>query len=111
MAKLSPLQQVKKDHGSKDALVDKLVDRVERYDDESSEDFRVRLRGVSNKKLLRLHAAATRVESEFSNKEGLVNAVAALKFSGKGNEDFRNSIAGHRITRLLDMHDSLKKKA
>jgi hypothetical protein len=111
MANLSPLQLVKRDHGSKHGLVDKLVDRAERYDDESGDEFRTRLRRVSNKKLLRLHAATERLASDFSSKEALIDAIAALKFPGKGNPDFRASITGFRVTRLLDLHDSLKNKA
>ncbi len=111
MAKLSPLQVVKRDHGTKDALVDKLVDRAERYDDESGDEFRTRLRRVSNKKLLRLNAATDRLAAEFSGKDALIDAIAALKFPGKGNPDYRSSLVAHRVTRLLDLHDSLKKKA
>lgn len=111
MAQLSPLQRVKRDFGTKEALVDQLVDRAERYDDESSDDFRGRLRRVSNKKLLRLHAVTQRLASDFGGKDALVDAIATLKFPGKGDPDFRASIVGFRASRLLDLHDSLKKKA
>ena len=110
MAKLSPLQIVKRDHGSKDALVEKLVDRVDRYDDESNDDFRRRLRSVSNQKLLRLHAVADRVSSQFNNKEGLVAAIVGLKAPGKGDADYGTWLQGQRITKLLSIHDGLAGK-
>jgi hypothetical protein len=109
MSNLSPLQIVKRDFGSKDALVEKLVDRVERYDDESSDDFRRRLRAVSNRKLLRLNAASDRLERDFTNKEGLVAAIVGLQAKGKGDGDRGAALSTQRVTRLLDLHDSTKK--
>ncbi len=107
----TPLQRVKKQFGSKEALVDQLVDQLERKDGENGDDFRMRLLSVSNKKLLRLHAINSRVVEEFRGKEGLVDRIVALKFThGKGDADYKTKLMSYQITRLLDVHDSLQKR-
>ena len=65
MSKPSPLQRVKSEYGSKENLVDQLVSKLERFDDEGADEFKVRLMRVSNKKLLRLMSVQQRFESEF----------------------------------------------
>ena len=77
MSKLSPLQIVKRDFQSKENLVDNLVSRLERFEDEEEGAFRERLLLVSNRKLLKLHKAATKVEA-FGGKEKLVDAIVDL---------------------------------
>lgn len=106
MSKLSPLQIVKRDFNSKAALVDQLVSRLERFEDEEADAFRARLMSVSNKKLLKLNAASKRVESEFGDKEKLVDAIVSLKFT-KPNADYKTRLMRHQISRLLDLHGSL----
>lgn len=111
MAKLSPLQIVKRDFGSKEKLVDKLAGSIiERIEGEGDDDFRQRLLSISNKKLLRLNAVSTRVSSDFGGKEGLVDAIVGMKFT-KPNADYKTKLMTFKITRLVDLHDSLKKNA
>lgn len=112
MIKLSPLQIVKRDFESKENLVDKLVDGFDAREGESTEDFRKRLLAVSNKKLLRLFKVKNRMAEEFGGDKGkLVDAIVGFKFNGKGDNDYRTKIGGYQAARLLDLHDSLKKKA
>ena len=112
MSKPTPLQRVKSTYGSKESLVDQLVDRLERFDDEGTDAFRARLMQVSNKKLLRLMDVQTRLESEFGNKETLVDRIIQFKNPKQANDQpFKTKLMGYRITRLLDLHDSLKRKA
>ncbi len=109
MAKQSPLQIVKEKFGSKEKLVEALVNTLEKNDGESAEDFQARLLSVSNKKLLRLHATQERVSSEFGNKETLVDKIVALKFD-KPNADYKAKLMKYRVTRLLDLHTSFARK-
>ena len=110
MAKQSPLQIVKARFESKAKLASQLAGMLESGEDESAEAFEARLAGISNKKLLRLHAAATRLKNDFGGKEALVDAIVNLKF-GKANADYKAKLMTHNLTRLLDLHGSLKKKA
>lgn len=109
MAK-SPLQQVRDAHGSKAELADKLIGRLDRPEDEDADDFARRIRTASNKQLLRLWAAEERVSSDFGSKSALVDAIVQLKF-GRANAEYGTKIGRWAKTRLLDLHDSLKKRA
>ncbi len=110
MANIHPHQIVKGKYGSKENLVDQLTGKLERIQDETDEAFKARLLTVSNKKLLRLTTAADRVAGDFGTKDNLLDAIVGFKFS-KPNADYRAKLAGYRITRLLDLHDSFKKRS
>ena len=58
MTTKTPLLQVKEQHGGKEKLVDKLLGLLERGE-ESKDEFRLRLLGASNAKLLRLFSVST----------------------------------------------------
>lgn len=110
MAKASPLQQVKASFGGKEQLVDAIVSLgLEHREGEDAQAFRQRLLTVSNGKLLRLHARQSRLKSDFGGKESLVDAIVGMKFT-KPNNDYKVKLMSQQITRLLDLHDSLKKK-
>jgi len=106
----SPLQRVKAEHGSKTELAKKLLPLLERYDEESDDEFSRRLRTSSNKQLLRLWDTQQRLKSEFGTKSALVDAIVELRF-GKANADYRAKLETFRITRLLDLHRQLSVKA
>ena len=107
--KTSPIQQVKADFGDKAKLVSAVqalaTDALwlDRLNPEKG------LAKVSNTKLLRLHAALSRVKEQFGSREALIGAVIAL---GKrsGDEGYKTRLAGYPVPRLLDLHDSLTKK-
>ena len=112
MKKLTPLQSVLKDFGSKEKLVSQLAAKLEKFEGEGNDDFNTRLTQVSNKKLLRLWKAQNRLESEFSSKGALVDAIVTLKNPKQANDRaFKSKLMNFRATRLLDMHDSLNKNA
>ena len=112
MRKLSPLQSVVKEFGSKENLVSQLASKLEKFEGEDNDDFKARLSQVSNKKLLRLWKAQNRLESEFSNKGALVDAVVTLKNPKQANDRaYKAKLMSYKATRLLDLHDSLKKGA
>ncbi len=109
MAKATPLQQVKDQFGSKEKLVDALAGKLEAFDGEDTDAMKARLLRVSNKKLLRLLATTKRVDA-IGGKEKLVEAIIQAKNPKQAaDKDFRNKLSSYRITRLVDLHDSLTK--
>ena len=102
MTKKSPLQQVRDEHGSKDELVDKLLDRMDIPEDEDPLDFEERLATVSNKKLLRLWNAHELVDQQFGSKQGLVDKITTARFPG-GNTDYADKIVSYTLPRLLGL--------
>lgn len=97
----SPLHTVKKDFGSKDALVDKLMPLLDRNADESDEDFKDRLLRVSNRKLLRLWAREQDLRSRFGSREALVDQIVAL---GGGDAARRPKLLAKGTGQLLSIH-------
>jgi hypothetical protein len=110
MARKSPLQVVKEEFGSKEALADKLIPLLDRRDGEEDAAFAQRIRTASNKQLLRLWAAEQRVKTEFGTKAALAAKIAKLRFAG-GNADYERKLMTYAKTRLLDLHDSLARRA
>lgn len=108
--KTSPIQQVKANFGDKA----KLVSAVQALATDALWLDRVNpgkgLAKVSNTKLLRLHAALTRAKEQFGSREGLIGAVLTLGKRSK-DEGYKARLAGYPVPRLLDLHDSLNKKA
>jgi hypothetical protein len=109
--KKSPLQLVKEKFESKEALVAKLVTLLEREEGEEDAAFSARVSKISNAKLLRLWQVEERVQKDFGGRNGLVDAIVAFKFPHKGNADYRTKLAKQANTRLLDLHDSLRRAA
>jgi hypothetical protein len=108
-AKKSPFQQVTEKHGSKEKLVDAIVDVLERGE-EDADALKKRLQTSSNSKLLKLLAAATQVKQEFGSKEKLVDAILAAMTRQK-DADFRQKLLGFTPARLLDLHRSKARAA
>lgn len=104
----SPLHTVKKDFGSKDALVDKLVPLLDRDADESEEEFKDRLMRVSNRKLLRLWAREQDVRGRFGSREALVDKI--VEMTG-GNADNRRKLLDQGTGQLLSRHWGLTRAA
>ncbi|MFT6397428.1 MAG: hypothetical protein ACJAYU_002181 [Bradymonadia bacterium] len=101
--KKTPLQLIKDEFGSKEALANKLLPLLDRPADEDQGEFERRIRTASNKKLLRLWAAETAVKDQFGTKEKLIEAIVKAKFNGT-NPDYAARIVKYTKTRLLDMH-------
>ncbi len=113
MAKMTPMQEVKERFGSKEELAKLLYGKMARpFEDESDDDFQRRIRTASNTKLLRLYTAHEKVEKDFSDKAGLVDAIMKLRYAdATPSLQYKQKIEGFRITRLLDMHQVLARKA
>jgi hypothetical protein len=97
----TPLSRVKDEFGGKDKLVDKIVGVLETSEDESKDDLRKRLLGVSNTKLIRLHSVATRTKQAGGHDKLVVTAAERMKH-GK-DKDYVQMLSGLSNGRLLDM--------
>ena len=108
--KTTPFQQVKESFGDKA----KLVSAVQSLATDAVWLDRVNpdkgLAKISNTKLLRLHAALTRAKEQFGSRDGLINAVLGLVQRSK-DDGYKARLQSYPVPRLLDLHDSLSKKA
>ena len=98
--KLSPLARVKEEFGGKDKLVDKIVGVLD-SGDESKDELRKRLLGVSNTKLVRLFSVATRTK-QAGGHDKLV-ATTAEKLKRAKDKDYVAKLDDFSNGRLLDM--------
>ena len=98
--KLSPLARVKEEFGGKDKLVDKIVGVLD-SGDESKDELRKRLLGVSNTKLVRLFSVATRTK-QAGGHDKLV-ATTAEKLKRAKDKDYVAKLEDFSNGRLLDM--------
>ncbi|MCA9650542.1 MAG: hypothetical protein H6712_16575 [Myxococcales bacterium] len=107
--KKTPLQIVKDDHGSKDALVDKVAALVDREDGESEEDHKKRLKLVPNAKLLHLLAVGEKAKA-LGGRDGIVARILELKNQSKDHE-FGDKLKKTSLGRLIDTLQSLERAA
>ena len=107
---LAPLAEVKAKFGSRDELIKIVMAEIERPKDMNDADFEAKMRTVSNRKLLKLHAAHEDVTKRFGSKEGLVDAIIAIVNKGKVDHVYRNKLMTLREAQLLDLHQKLAKK-
>ena len=106
---LAPLAEVKAKFGSRDELIKLVMKEIERPEGMNDADFEAKMRTVSNRKLLKLHAAHEDVTKRFGSKEGLVDAIIAIVNKGKVDQVYRNKLMTLREAQLLDLHKSLGK--
>ena len=106
--KKTPLARVKDEFGGKDKLVDKIVGVLD-SGDESRDDLRKRLLGVSNTKLIRLHLVATKTK-EAGGHDKLVTATAESQGRAK-DKDYVSKLSGLSNARLLDLKGVAKDPA
>ena len=97
----NPLARVKEEFGGKDKLVDKIVGVLETSEDESKDELRKRLLGVSNTKLIRLHGVATRTKQAGGHDK--LAAAAAERMNHGKDKDSVQMRSGLSNGRLLDM--------
>lgn len=102
MPQQSPLQRVRDEHGSKDELVDKILEVLEVPEDEDPLDFEERLETASNKKLLRIWDYHQLVEDQFGSRQGLIDKIETARFPG-GNPDYADKISDYKLTRLVGL--------
>ena len=99
----TPLARVKDEFGGKDKLVDKIVGVLD-SGDESKDELRKRLLGVSNTKLVRLFSVATRTK-QAGGHDKLV-ATTAEKLNRAKDKDYVAKLEDFSNGRLLDMLQS-----
>jgi hypothetical protein len=109
MSKLSPLQSVKKLHGTKDQLVSKVLEMFTPAEGESREDYAKRLKYVANAKLLRLADIGANI-AKLGGAAALVTKVAELKGQAK-DKDFVAKLGTLPLPRLLETYQTLSRKA
>lgn len=102
MSKKSPLHRVREEFGSKEKLAAKVIEILDRPEDEEAEEFEHRVNTMSNRKLLRLYEANQTLSSKYDSREDLVEKIVRARFPG-GNEDYLNKIGGYSVPRLLDL--------
>ncbi|MDH5492500.1 MAG: hypothetical protein OEY14_11170 [Myxococcales bacterium] len=68
------------------------------------------LERVSNRKLLHLHDALSRVKSEFGSRDGLINAILGLERREK-DAGYRQRLEKFPTPRLIDEHAAAKRRA
>jgi hypothetical protein len=105
----SPLQVVKERFGSKAELARKLGELLEPREGEETEGLVARLERAANKKLLHLLRVGERVR-ELGGREALAARVAALRGQAK-DRDFVARVRRYTPGRLVDLHDSLVRRA
>jgi hypothetical protein len=98
--KQSPLARVKDEFGGKDKLVDKIVGVLD-SGDESKDELRKRLLGVSNSKLIRLFSVATKTK-QAGGHDKLV-AATAEKLNRAKDKDYVEKLDEYSNGQLLDV--------
>ncbi len=105
----TPLQQVKKLHGSKEKLAATVAGYFSPAEGESAEDFQSRLLRVANAKLLRLARVGAAIK-ELGGRDAMITAITELAGLAK-DKDFASKLKSYADPRLLEMHTSLTRKA
>ena len=98
--KTGPLARVKEEFGGKDKLVDKIVGVLD-SGEESKDELRKRLLGVSNTKLIRLFSVATKTK-QAGGHDKLV-ATTAEKLNRAKDKDYVAKLDEYSDARLLDI--------
>lgn len=109
MAKATPLTTIKDQHGTKAALIDKVLPLIDNLPDESDDDCKKRLSHVANRKLLHLLALGEKVKT-LGGRDGMVKAIAELKGQPKDNE-YTDSLKLLSLGELVDQVTNLTRKA
>jgi hypothetical protein len=108
MSRETPLQAVKRRYGSKEKLVDSVVDAAKA----AAEDIgsaKERLLAVSNRKLLRLAVVNQAIKDKYGNRDKLVIALGQALGKAKDKE-YLEKLKGLSSARLLDMVRSAEKR-
>lgn len=109
MTKPTPLQAVNSQYGTKEKLIESVVN-VAKDDDEDASDVTERLRSVSNKKLLRLAEVARVLKDNYGGKKDkLADAVAGALGRAK-DSDYIEKLRTFSAARLIDLLGAAQKR-
>jgi len=99
---VGPLAQVKKQHGSRADLIEKILPLL---DDPDAAAAKRALTRTPNAKLITLLAAGTAVQKQFGSRQALVAAVVKATYP-KGNvpEGYEDKLAAYNLKRLYDLY-------
>lgn len=107
--KETPLQAVKRRFGSKDQLVDSIVEAARGASEEIA-DAKERLKTQSNKKLLRIAEVTETVKQDYGSRDKLVEALSSALGRAK-DSDYVNKLRTFSNARLLDMKRAADRRA
>jgi hypothetical protein len=96
----SPLQTIKEQHGSKAALIDKIIPLIDAMEDESDDDHKARLAHVANRKLLHLLDMGERAKA-LGGRAGVAKKILEVKKQPKDHE-YEKALAAMPLGKLLD---------
>lgn len=102
MAKLSPLQRVRSEYGTKAKLSEKVLGFLSAPEGEEEDAFKARIGTLSNAKLLRLLDANKSVVETYGSKDELIKKIVEARFKG-GNAPYATKLATFSEPRLLDL--------
>lgn len=108
MANNTPMQAMKKIHESKDKLISSIVGTV-KHEGESDADAIARLKGVSNKKLLRMGDVAKNI-ADRGGRDKVVAAIGEAMGRAK-DSDYLAKLGTLSNGRLMDTLRSSEKRA
>lgn len=104
--KKTPLQLVKEQFGSRDELAKQLSSMVDKmHGDETTQQVKSRLMGLSNPRLLRLYRVEQTVREQYGDKEKLVAAILSQRSEAghAADESYKAKIESYSKARLLDL--------
>lgn len=103
MSKLSPLQRVNQEHGSKATLAAKVLAKLAQPEGEDADTFAHRIQTMSNTKLLRLWDVHARLDEAFGgDRDALVDALVKARFPN-GNAPYQAKLGTFTTPKLLDL--------
>jgi len=103
----APHAEVKERFGSKEKLADEVFKLLDKPEEESKEDFKARIGGLSNRKLLHLLQVAGDLKGLGGREKVVGEILAAHKREKDG--DWKNALLALRGSQLLDRHRAAKK--
>lgn len=104
--KQTPLQLVKEKFGSRADLAGQLASMVDKmHGDETTDQVKSRLMGLSNPKLLRLYQVEQTVREQYGDKAKLIQAILEKRREAghTADEALATKLEGYTKARLLDM--------
>ena len=104
--KPTPHQVVKKSFESRAALVQKLVDMVDKHHGDTTNDqVKSRLMALSNQKLLRLYRVEQKVRERFGDKDGMIKHILEQRKAAgfTADDTLKSKLEGLSKAQLLDM--------
>lgn len=103
-----PLARVKALHGSKADLLKKVAEPLA-IEDQDPDAIAEKLRGASNRQLLRLLQVAETVKTKYGSRDKLIETLSSALGKAKDN-DYLAKLRGFSLPRLLDMARGAERK-